>query len=148
MRLFGHTVLLLSLAVPALAQAAGPGEAAVSLSCRGSVTNVADYSRRLGRDDDAQRSAAAPVSTQRVTQTVGQMSVAIAGGAVMVRPRGALKPAVRSEDGWYRLRNVVMSETGLRGAAPYGDKPVLTLDTRSGAITFGAFAGACLADAA
>lgn len=140
MKRFGLPLLVAALAAPAMVSAEPSGDA-TSLSCRGTLASGRVYEARLGADLDAQR-AAAKAQAVRFATSAEQMSVAIQpDGVVMVKPRGALKPAMRSDAGWYRLTDVAIDGALVSGTGPRGIE--LLLNQRTGAIRFGDYNGAC-----
>ncbi len=76
----------------------------------------------------------------------GRLSIAIEGGVVRVRPSSGSSPTFRkSADGWYELGDVAITDTEIRGKASWGfpSKLGLTIDRRSGDVSFGPFRGGC-----
>jgi hypothetical protein len=90
-----------------------------------------------------------PVYSQ--ARVPAQMSIAIEGERVRVRPSPGNRPGglsgKKSPDGWYEMTDVELSETQIRGRAPFGSflggKPKLVIDRLTGDIQFGDFRGMC-----
>ncbi|MCR5879441.1 hypothetical protein [Phenylobacterium sp. J367] len=79
-----------------------------------------------------------------------RMSIAVAGGAIRVRPPENNRPGLgqkKSADGWYEMGEVEIAETQIRARAPYGGilsgKLRLTVDRQTGDARYGDFTGVC-----
>lgn len=80
-------------------------------------------------------------------RAAAQLGVAVDGGKVRVKPPKSSIPLFSKEtkDGWYELTDVTVDRLTIRGRMKWNrlDRAKLAIDRRTGAATFGAFAGAC-----
>lgn len=130
--------IVVGLAAALVAGAASAQDAAgedLTLLCQGSETFLVPYAG-YGYASGAYQA-----------RESAQLVVVVEGGKVRVRPPALTLPVYskRSDDGWYTLSDVAVDKFVIRGKARLSrfDRYKLTVDRRTGAATFGAFAGIC-----
>jgi hypothetical protein len=76
-----------------------------------------------------------------------QLGVAVEGGKVRVKPSKSAIPLFAKDDkaGWYELSDVAIDRLSISGRLKWNrlDRSKLEIDRRTGAATFGNFAGVC-----
>ena len=119
-------------------------EARLELTCRGGgPANKQDTARAYG-SDSAGNSAWANVETQRAEGFEDQVDLWIENGEGRIRlPRTMLPPIRGGENGWFKLKDIVMGDGAITASAAVNiiNKPKMRIDRRTGVISIDGQAG-------